>query len=178
MRQIKQWSAFTVMVMALLSCTVSPTEYTSYFTKEEHGFRKEMIGEEVDITIQYLTPELKTLNEIELSNKALFSERVKELEQFEMFELNVNSTNPSIKTFLKAGLEQSISLNNGIESKQPIFYHFEQNPMANSYKVQVYFLASKSNEKRSFSIAHNHWMQKQSVDFDLNLIKESPQLIL
>lgn len=167
-----------ILTFTAFGCKPNVKEYVTYFTHPNNGLRQQIVSKHSQLTIQYISSELKALTEHENAEKMKFEERVKELDDYILFELEIENKHAEIEEYLKSALEYDISLKAGNRLQYPVFYHLEYNPMKKNYKIQVYFQRKQPPSDYSLAIASSKWFDHIKVNVKQQDIKNSPHLNL
>lgn len=168
-----------IWLLALLAgCSVSPSDYAAYFKNEENGLRKIIETKGNRITIQYISPQLKALNELGTKDSKALEVRSDELKKFTLFELEFDGSKEELNDYLKSSLEYDIRLKSGDKILQPVFYHLEKNPLTTSQKIQVYFLHQNTTDDYQLAIAPSQWLDEVQLSILQEDIHKSPHINL
>lgn len=165
-------------IILATGCSVSPSEYTAYFTNPDNGLRKEITTKGSKLIFQYISSELKALSEKNSDERKALNARAKELDKYVLFELTIDGNNPQINGYVKSMLEYDISLQTNSKKLRPVFYHVEHNPLQSSKKVQVYFLKSDTDTDYQLTIAKSQWLDEVQLVIEQDNILKSPHINL
>lgn len=167
---------FILMGMISFSCTVSTKEYVAFYKNPSNGLRQIVENKGASLAVQYYSSGLKALSEGEKENTKTFLNRVKELDNYIIFELEVSGATSQMKNYLKQSAEQDIWLSSGEEQRFPVFYHKESNPMSSTEKVLLFFKRKKADTNYQLTLDQSEWFSKTIIEIEQENIEKSPQL--